>query len=82
MNQKLNKYGIFFICLILTLSTLAVFWQMRHHEFINFDDNQYIVNNSEVKAGLTLESFLWSFTSICAHNWHPLTWLSHMLDYE
>jgi tetratricopeptide (TPR) repeat protein len=82
MNQKLNKYGIFFICLILTLSTLAVFWQMRHHEFINFDDNQYIVNNSEVKAGLTLESFLWSFTSICAHNWHPLTWLSHMLDYD
>ncbi len=82
MNETTNKYRTFCICLILALATLAVFWQVRHHEFVSFDDDLYIFNNNHVKAGLTLKGLVWAFTSTHAYNWHPLTWLSHMLDGE
>lgn len=82
MNERQNKYSVFLICLLLGLSVLTVFWQVRYHDFINFDDNQYIVNNTRIKSGLTRENLVWAFTSIHAHNWHPLTWISHMLDYK
>jgi tetratricopeptide (TPR) repeat protein len=81
-NKPQNTKYVFLICVALALAILAVFWQVRRHEFINFDDNQYIVKNSQVNAGLTRQGLVWAFTSICAHNWHPLTWISHMLDCE
>jgi len=68
------------ISLILILGTLAVFWQVRNHEFINLDDNEYVTNNPQVKSGLALRGVIWAFTTGHASNWHPLTWLSHMLD--
>ena len=71
-----------FIGLCLTVVILAVFWQVRSHEFINFDDNEYVTNNPNVKAGLTLKSASWAFVAMHSNNWHPLTWLSHMLDCE
>jgi len=64
------------------ISTLAVYWQVQDHEFINYDDNKYITENGHVQAGLTGESIVWAFTTPYAANWHPMTWLSHMLDYE
>ena len=68
------------ISLVLIVGTLAVFSQVRNHEFINFDDNEYVTNNPQVKAGLTFRGVIWAFTTSHASNWHPLTWLSHMLD--
>ena len=53
---------------------------MRHFSFVNYDDPQYVTANYDVQAGLTFESIRWSFTATHANNWHPLTWLSHMLD--
>ncbi|MEA3428995.1 MAG: hypothetical protein U9Q84_07290, partial [Thermodesulfobacteriota bacterium] len=76
----LRREGL--VCLLLVLITLAVYWQVGGHEFVNYDDNDYITENQHVQAGLTLKSIAWAFTSTHASNWHPLTWLSHMLDCE
>lgn len=64
------------------IATLAVYLQVANHDFIVFDDDQYVTDNPVVKQGITLEGIRWAFTSIHASNWHPLTWLSHMLDCE
>jgi tetratricopeptide (TPR) repeat protein len=82
MSKMTNKYWLLCVCLVVVLATLAVFWQVRLNEFISFDDDKYITDNSHVKAGLTWESVVWAFTKPHVHNWHPLTWLSHMLDCE
>ena len=70
------------ICLLIIIATLAVYWQIQEHEFINFDDNEYIYENEHVQQGITLEGTIWAFTAYHSNNWHPLTWLSHMLDVE
>ncbi len=68
------------ICLLLIVATIAVFWQVYNHDFVNYDDNLYVTENRHVQAGLTWEGIIWAFTTTHASNWHPLTWLSHMLD--
>lgn len=72
------------VCLLLVIAILAVYWQVKNHQFINFDDTIYVTNNSFVKSGLTQKSVAWSFGF--EHRggayWQPLTWLSHMLDYQ
>jgi tetratricopeptide (TPR) repeat protein len=68
------------ICLLLVLLTLALYQPVTNHGFINFDDDLYITGNSHVNAGLTWSGIAWAFRSGYAHNWHPLTWISHMLD--
>ena len=68
------------ICLILALSVLAVYWQVKDHEFVDYDDNIYITDNPHVQAGLTSKGVDWAFTTTRAGSWHPLTWLSHMMD--
>ena len=73
------RYDIL-ICLFLVIATLAVYWQMNYHEFINFDDPSYILQNQHVQKGLTSESISWAFSFTDIAYWHPLTWLSHMLD--
>ena len=66
--------------LILLLVTIGVYWQVQHHDFIYLDDPAYVTDNRYVKAGLTKEGFVWAFSTFSISNWHPLTWLSHMLD--
>jgi tetratricopeptide (TPR) repeat protein len=68
------------ICLYLVISILAVYWQTRSHEFVSFDDGMYVYNNLKVTAGLSYEGIRWAFTFTDIAYWHPLTWLSHMLD--
>ena len=68
------------ICFALLITTIAVFWQVRNHEFISFDDNDYVTENRYVQDGITLKGIVWAFSEPHAHNWHPVTWLSHMLD--
>jgi tetratricopeptide (TPR) repeat protein len=70
------------LCLLLALATLAVFNPIVHNGFTNFDDDIYILNNAHVRAGLTWDTVKWAFTSYDAANWHPLTWLSHALDWQ
>jgi hypothetical protein len=70
------------IGLCLALATAAVYWPVRHFEFTNYDDNDYVYQNPQVQSGLTLRGLVWAFTSNHSSNWHPLTWLSHMLDWQ
>lgn len=70
------------VCSLLAAVTLAVYWPVGQHEFINYDDPDYVTENSHVLAGLNLETCRWPFNIGYASNWHPLTWLSHMLDCE
>jgi tetratricopeptide (TPR) repeat protein len=67
------------VCLALAAVTFAVFGQTLFHEFVNYDDDEYVYNNPVVAQGLTFKGIVWAF-SCHVDNWHPLTWLSHMLD--
>jgi Tfp pilus assembly protein PilF len=57
-----------------------VYLPLLHYGFINYDDPQYILQNPDVTSGLTWHGMVWAFTSGHESNWHPLTWLSHMID--
>jgi tetratricopeptide (TPR) repeat protein len=70
------------VCLLLFIATLTVYWQVGNYEFVHLDDDKYIIENSHVRKGLTRESVIWAFTATEVANWHPLTWLSHMLDFQ
>jgi Flp pilus assembly protein TadD len=71
-----------FICLVLVVSILGVYWQVKNHQFVNYDDNVYISDNPQVQSGFTSKTLSWAFTTTQAGNWHPLTWFSHMMDYR
>jgi protein O-mannosyl-transferase len=62
--------------------TAAVYWLVLHNSFIDFDDDVYVTSNMAVRQGLTIKGVVWAFSTFYAANWHPLTWLSHMLDVE
>jgi len=64
----------------LGLLALLVFGHVLGHDFIDYDDPKYVVENPVVRAGLTGRGVAWAFTTEHAANWHPVTWLSHMLD--
>jgi len=72
------------ICLFLVLANLLLYGQVSHHEFINFDDHLYVSDNRFVQSGLNQKSIAWSFSFLNKEYtyWHPLSWLSHMLDVE
>jgi protein O-mannosyl-transferase len=69
-----------FLCLLLALTTLTVFLPVARQGFVNYDDSDYVTENAHVHGGLKWENVAWAFTTGHASNWHPLTWLSHMLD--
>ena len=71
------------ICILLVIATFIAYMQVLKYGFItSFDDTNYLTSNWNIKAGLTKESIVWAFSTSYASNWHPVTWLSHMLDYE
>jgi tetratricopeptide (TPR) repeat protein len=68
------------VAALLAAACLAVFGQAAHFNFINYDDNAYVTENSWVRGGVTRGAVVWAFTSIDYFYWQPVTWLSHMLD--
>ena len=80
-NLRTNRHAVS-VCVLLTIATLAVFWQVTDHEFINFDDNRYITENRHVLSGISPATLKWALTTSYTGYWHPLTWLSHMLDVQ
>ena len=68
------------VVLCLSISTALAYLPVRRAQFINFDDPDYVTNNPVVQNGLTWAGVAWAFTTTRASNWHPVTWLSHMLD--
>ena len=65
---------------LLVAATLLLYVPVAHHEFLDFDDNQYVAKNVHVRTGLNFDNVAWAFTSFYAANWHPITWISHMAD--
>ena len=70
------------VAIVIAVIAAVVFAGALSAEFVNYDDPLYVTNNPMVGSGLTVESVEWAFTTGHAGNWHPLTWLSHMLDVE
>ena len=70
------------IYVALAVVTIATYAQVFDHEFVTYDDPDYITANPHVQAGLTWTGAAWAFSTGEAANWHPLTWLSHMLDWQ
>jgi len=72
----------FIVYTVLILATLAVFWQVNQYDFVNGDDPVYVTDNIHVKSGITWDGLRWAFSTTHADFWHPLTWLSLMLNYQ
>ena len=66
--------------LLLIISVICVYWPVKGYDFVSFDDFQYVVENPHVKSGISWDGYAWSVSSIYMANWHPVTWLSHMVD--
>ena len=79
-----NRNRLALVCLALVLVTAAVYWPVHGYDFVSYDDNNYVTANPHVQSGLSGQTVLWAFTAYKENStcWHPLTWLSHMLDYE
>ena len=70
------------VCVLLGAAVLAVYWQALSCAFVNFDDGDYVTLIPNIQHGLNWASLKWAFTSGYAANWHPLTWVSHVIDYQ
>ncbi len=79
-EQRTENGRTLLVCVVLAMAVLTAYEPIRHNGFVNLDDNVYVAENANIKNGLSSQSLAWSFTSREAANWHPLTWISHILD--
>ncbi len=79
-----NPWVLAAVCAALLLATFLAFRPAldKDVDFVNLDDNRYVYDNVHVVQGLTRDTIAWAFTSLEYDNWHPLTWISYMLDRE
>jgi Flp pilus assembly protein TadD len=73
-------YGFLIACFLLIALAVVAYWPVFGNQFVNIDDDRYVTDNAMVLQGISPKNVLWSFRSLVASNWHPLTWISHMLD--
>ena len=77
-----SKWRLPLALFLIVVVTSAIYWPMLYNDFISYDDTDYVTVNMMVRQGLTHKGFIWAFSEFHVGNWHPLTWLSHMLDVE
>ena len=77
LSRLFTKSGI---CLMLGVVILAVYGQVYAFDYAYYDDAHYVFDNPNVTTGLSPENVIWAFSAGYAANWHPVTWMSHMLD--
>jgi predicted TPR repeat methyltransferase len=83
MTQETNHHQLYLLTLlVLVLIAYIPLQQVPQNDFVNYDDYRYVLDNRKVRDGLTFDGVLWAFSNLDAGFWHPLTWLSHMLDCE
>ncbi|HEY1464823.1 MAG TPA: tetratricopeptide repeat protein [Terriglobales bacterium] len=70
------------VSLLLVLFTLLIYNPVVHNGFVSFDDPGYLTTNRHIHSGLTWDTVKWAFSSTSQANWHPLTWISHALDWQ
>jgi tetratricopeptide (TPR) repeat protein len=78
--REISIKWLAFTTLGLMLATVIAYLPALRSEFLPFDDQEYVYLNPIVYEGITPQSIYWAFTQVHVSNWHPLTWLSHMLD--
>jgi len=94
-SNKINFLSTFFqkhpktiLCFVLCILTIAAYWPVKNHPFIDFDDGPYVYKNTKVASGITIENILWAFSLSGAaadkdqNYWHPLALISHMMDVQ
>jgi hypothetical protein len=80
---KLNSHRISIAIFLLSIAIFSIYAPALYNGFIvNYDDHAYVIGNPSVRAGLTHSGAMWAFTAVHSYNWHPLTWISHMLDVQ
>jgi tetratricopeptide (TPR) repeat protein len=82
MNLKVSSWPSWILSLVLAAATVTLYYPVRHHPFVNYDDDAYVTENAHVQSGLNWNTVKWAFTTYEFVNWHPLTWISHALDYQ
>jgi len=82
MDESDNRRQTRLVCAGLALAVAAAYWPLWHCGFVDFDDNDYVVKNNAIQHGLNWGAIAWAFTTTYASNWHPLTWISHILDFQ
>jgi len=82
MKSLLHKYSYLLVCTLLILSVFAVYWPVANYEFVKYDDDTYVTNNRHVSTGLSWQNIRWAFAKGYAGDWHPVAYLSHMLDFQ
>src|SRR5437667_2056074 len=82
MKLRLPSRAEAVVMAALFFGTLLLYAPMWRADFINYDDTDYVTGNVMVQRGITWHGFLWAFSTGHAGNWHPLTWLAHMLNAE
>lgn len=89
MNVRIEKKKValnfrreLLVYVFIVVAVFAAYWQLPKNDFISFDDDIYVTHNPHIKEGFTFKSIKWAFTTFHAFNWHPVTWLSHMMDYK
>jgi hypothetical protein len=82
MPDRRNKTGIMLlVMMVLTCMVVGIYHTSLTNDFINYDDNVYVYENPYLRnPGLGIEGIVWAFGSLRCSNWHPLTWLSHLID--
>ena len=75
-----QSFPVWLMAVLLALVTMALYWPATGYDFVNFDDPDYVTANPHVQGGLTWENLGWALTTLHFGLWHPLTWVSHMLD--
>jgi protein O-mannosyl-transferase len=70
------------LCLLIVVATLFLYNPVNRHPFVNYDDDRYVIENPHIHNGVGFDTVAWALTSTEQENWHPLTWLSHALDYS
>lgn len=82
MRSMSQRAATLWVSLALVLAVVLVYGQVGYHDFVSLDDPGYVFDNSHVQSGLSWDSVRWAFTTFHRSNWHPVTWLSHMADFE
>jgi tetratricopeptide (TPR) repeat protein len=82
MSKQPHKYRFILICVFLITAIVAIYWQVYNYDFVKYDDGEYVTVNMNIQSGLNGKSICWAFTTGRSSNWHPVTWLSLMLDYQ
>ena len=81
-DQGVKQHKELLVALLLAAAVLVVYWPVQNFDFIELDDRAYISGNRHIQEGFTCEAVTWVFKDISMGYWHPLTWISHILDYK